>query len=107
MQLVGDEDDRAAVGGHGAQRLEQRAGLLRRQHRGRLVQDQHARVAVERLEDLDALLLADRELPDARAGVDGQPELLGERRHLALQRRAIGHEPTVALVARARCSRQR
>ena len=42
-------------------------GLLRREHGGRLVQDQNARVAVERLEDLDALLLADRELPDLRA----------------------------------------
>ena len=39
-------------------------GLLRRQHGGRLVEDQDARVAVERLQDLDPLLLAERELPD-------------------------------------------
>ena len=44
--------------------------LLRRQHRRRLVEDQDARVAVERLEDLHPLLLADRELPDPRARVD-------------------------------------
>ena len=37
---------------------EQLLRLLRRQHRRRLVQDQHLGVAVQRLEDLDALLLA-------------------------------------------------
>ena len=89
----------AAVGRHRAQRLEERARLLRRQHRGRLVEDQDARVAVERLEDLDALLLADRELPDARARVDGEAELIRQRGHLALERGAVGHEPPVALVA--------
>ena len=52
--------------GHRAQRLEERVGLLRREHRGRLVHDQDPRLAVERLQDLDALLLADRELPDRR-----------------------------------------
>ena len=35
-----------------------------------------ARLAVERLEDLDALLLADRELPDLRPRVHVQPEAL-------------------------------
>ncbi len=43
---------------------EERLGLLRRQHRGRLVEDEEPGIAVERLDDLDALLLADRELPD-------------------------------------------
>ena len=52
------------------QRLEQRIGLLRGQHRRRLVEDQHARVAVERLQDLDPLLLAQRQLPDPGARVD-------------------------------------
>ena len=87
VQLVRDEDDGAAVGRHRAQRLEERARLLRRQHGGRLVEDQDARVAVERLEDLDALLLADRELPDAGARVDGEAELIRQRGHLALERR--------------------
>ena len=50
--------------GHRAERGEERHRLLRREHRGRLVHDQDARLAVERLQDLDALLLADRELPD-------------------------------------------
>ncbi len=60
-QLVADEDDGEPVPGEAAQHREQPFGLLRRQHRGRLVEDQHAGVAVEGLQDLDALGLADRE----------------------------------------------
>ena len=61
-------------------RGEQRLGLLRRQHRGRLVEDQHARAAVQRLQDLHALALADRQLGDARVGIDAQPELAARSR---------------------------
>ena len=39
---------------------EQLGRLLRRQHRGRLVEDEDVGAAIERLQDLDALLLADR-----------------------------------------------
>ena len=99
VQLVRDEDDRPPVGRHRAQRLEERARLLRREHRGRLVEDQDARVAVERLEDLDPLLLADRELPDPRARVDGEPVALGELGDALLERAPVEHEPAVALVA--------
>ena len=63
-------------------------GLLRRQHRRRLVEDQDPRLAVERLQDLDALLLAERELPDARARVDGDPVALAELGDAALDRAA-------------------
>ena len=44
VQLVGDVEDRAAARRRDAQRLEQLLDLLRRQHRGRLVHDQQARV---------------------------------------------------------------
>ena len=64
VELVRDEHDRPALGRHRPQRLEQHLGLLRREHGGRLVEDQHRGVACERLEDLDPLLLADRQLPD-------------------------------------------
>ena len=47
-----------------------------------------ARLAVERLEDLDALLLAERELPDARARVDGDAVALAELGDAALDRAA-------------------
>ena len=60
------------------QGAEERLGLLRRQHRGRLVEDQDAGVAVERLEDLDALALADGEVADPRVGVDLEAEAPGE-----------------------------
>ncbi len=39
---------------------EELARLLRREHGGRLVEDQDVGPAVERLQDLDPLLLADR-----------------------------------------------
>ena len=42
------------------QRLEQLARLGRRQHRGRLVEDQDARLAGEHAQNLDPLLLAGR-----------------------------------------------
>ena len=48
-------------------------GLGRRQHAGRLVEDQDLGAAIERLQDLDALLQADRQLLDHRVGIDLQP----------------------------------
>ena len=78
VELVRDEDDGLAFVRHRAQRPEERLGLLRREHGGRLVHDQHARVAIERLQDLDPLLLADRELPDLRLRVHGEAVLLAQ-----------------------------
>ena len=60
------------------ERDEQPLRLLRREDRGGLVEDQDARLAVERLQDLDPLLLTDRELPDPRVRVDRHPVALGE-----------------------------
>ena len=75
-----------------AQRLEQRVRLVGREHRGRLVEDQHLRLFVERLQDLDALALADRELPDARPRVDRQAVALAELPHLVDDRARIDSE---------------
>ena len=61
-----------------AEDLEQLERLLRRQDGGRLVEDQDVRLAVERLQDLHALLLADRDVGDQRVGVDLELELRGE-----------------------------
>ena len=44
--------------------------LLRRQDRGRLVEDEDAGVAVKRLENFDPLAHADRETSDDRVGID-------------------------------------
>ena len=37
------------------------------------------RPAIEHLEDLDALLFADRELPDVRSRIDAEPDVRGDR----------------------------
>jgi hypothetical protein len=71
---VRDEDDRHSLGRQGAQDAEELAGLLRRQDGGRLVEDQDVGVPVERLEDLDALLLPDGDRLDAGIGVDREVE---------------------------------
>ena len=100
-QLVADVEDRAALGGELAQRLEQPLDLLRRQHRGRLVHDQQLRVLQQAAHDLDALALADRERVDLARGVERQAvgvrdldDPLRERAHVGRRRRR-----------RARCSR--
>ena len=82
-ELVADEDDRHAVRLQRAQHLEQLAGLLGGQHRGRLVEHEDAGVAVERLQDLDALLRAHGDVLDHRVGVDREPVALGQLAHPA------------------------
>ena len=67
VQLVADEDDRHALALEALEDPEELLRLLRREHRGRLVEDEDVRAAVERLQDLDALLLADRDVLDPRA----------------------------------------
>ena len=56
VELVADEDDRVPVGRQTAQDREDLLGLLWGEDGGRLVEDEDARLAVERLEDLDPLL---------------------------------------------------
>ena len=79
LQLVRDEDDRKSARRQAPQHGEQALDLAGRQHRGRLVEDEDAGAAIEHLQDLDALLLADREAVDAPVGVDREP--------------ALGHQP--------------
>ena len=70
VELVGDEEDRAPVRGQIADDREQAVALLRRQDRRRLVEDQDLRVAIERLQDLDALANPDRKPADDRRRID-------------------------------------
>ena len=49
----------------------------------RLVEHEDLRAAVERLEDLDALLLGDGDVLDARVGIDREAEAVGELAHAA------------------------
>ncbi len=60
VELVGDEDHRGAEVLQRADHPEQLVGLLRGQDRGRLVEDEEVRLAIQRLDDLDPLTHADR-----------------------------------------------
>ena len=71
--------------GEAADDLEQLARLLRRQHRRRLVEHEDVGVAVERLQDLDPLLLADGDVLDPRLRVDGEAEALGDLAHAVVR----------------------
>ena len=69
VELVADEDDAVALVREAPQDGEDLLRLLWREHGRRLVEDEDPRLAVERLEDLDPLLPADRQRADlARPG---------------------------------------
>ncbi len=58
--------------------LDEAVDLLGRENRGGLVQDQDVGTTVERLQDLDALLHADRDVLDLGIGVDLEAVLLDD-----------------------------
>ena len=80
LELVRDEDDRRAAVPQLADDAEQLLGLGRGEHRRRLVQDQHVRLPDQRLDDLDPLLDADRQVLDQRVRVDVEAVAVGELR---------------------------
>ena len=86
---------------------EQLGRLLRRQHGRRLVEDEDLRAAVERLQDLDALLLADGDL--ARSARSGRPRArtAARARGRAPRRRARrARRRRASARCRGRCSRR-
>ena len=90
-QLVGDDDDRAALLLHPAKDLEQLVRLLGGQYGGRLVEDQDLRPPVQHLEDLHRLLFAHRHVVYLFVRVDFQaeggaefPDLLPQEGRLAV-----------------------
>ncbi|CAB4815913.1 unannotated protein [freshwater metagenome] len=78
VEFVRDEHHRTAGAGHRTKGREQRLGLLRSEHCGGLIEDQHGGLTLECLQDLDPLLFADGQLPHLRRWVDRQAELLAE-----------------------------
>ena len=93
-QLVRHDDDRRAGRGQLAQQDEQLLHLVGGEDGGRLVEDQEPRRRDQRLQDLDALLLAHREVLDQR-GADPRSRAAARRasaRDLAGQ--ALGAERT-------------
>ena len=100
---MGDQDHRLALVAQHLQNAEKMIGFGRRQDTGRLVEDQDFGAAVHRLENLDALLQADRELLDQRVRIDREavgvlePLQFGPRRRNApgQKRAAFGAENDV------------
>ena len=72
VQLVRDEHQPLPGVGHPPQRGEQLVDLLGRQHGGRFVEHEQPRLVEHGLEDLDALALADRQLPDLGVRMDAE-----------------------------------
>ena len=70
VELMGDDDDGFAVRFHVAEHLEELVGLLRRQHRGGLVENQNVRTPVKGLDNLQRLLLRDSHVVDLAVGID-------------------------------------
>ncbi len=108
VQLVADEDDRHALALKTLEDPEELARLLRGEHRRRLVEDQDVRPAVERLHDLDALLLADRDVLDLRVGVDPEAELERQLPYTRASRVVVEQDAAPPSArSRGRCSRRR
>ena len=106
VELVGDEDDRLALGGEAADDREELLRLLRRQHGRRLVEDEDVGAAIERLQDLDALLLADRDVLDEGVRVDDRGRTAPRSRARSPPPRARRAAPSGASARRrGRCSR--
>ena len=78
VELVRDEDDGQPLAGELAQVAEQLVDLLRYQHGGGLVEDEDAGAAVQHLEDLDPLAVADAEVLHERVRVDVEPVAPGD-----------------------------
>jgi len=81
-QLMGDEEDRLALGREIAHDLHELVDLLRGQDGGRLVENKNFVVSIEHLENFGALLHADGNILDLGVGVDAQAVLLGQRHDL-------------------------
>ena len=107
-ELVRDDDDRLSLLAHAAQDGEELLHFLRRQDRCRLVENQQPRVAVQRLQQLDALLLADRQiLDDARAGSTDSLNSSDSWRIRAAASSMSSASARTGLGAQRRCSRRR
>ena len=98
-QLVRDEHDADALIRQPTQHIEQMVGLLRGEHRGRLVSDQHPGIAVQRLENLDPLLRANGQVFHSGVRVDMEPEPVRQIQHPAARLCDIDHPELARLSA--------
>ena len=77
-QFVGDQDHCLALRAQGPQQVKQRVGFRRGQHGGRFVQNENIGAPVERLQDFDPLLQADRKIADNGVRFDSEAIVAGE-----------------------------
>ena len=82
VELVGDKEDALALRRQILHDLHQLVDLLRRQHGGRLVENQYLVVAVEHFQDLHTLLHTHGDVLDKGVGVNLQAVFLAERQYL-------------------------
>ena len=75
---MGNEDNSQPLRSKVCQVLEQPPAFLRCQYRRRLVEYQNTCTPIERLGNLDLLLLGYRGVPDGFSGVERQAESLGK-----------------------------
>ena len=85
VELVADEDDCIAAGAKVTERVKKLIRFGRGQHRGRLVEDEDARVARQHAQDLDPLLLAGGKVRDAGSRIDRKVELRREQPRARLE----------------------
>src|ERR1700682_4954224 len=78
LELVAVEDDRPAVLRKVSQELENLLRLARCKHCGRLIEHEDLSIAIEHLQDLDPLLLADRQRLDPGIRVELKSKSAGE-----------------------------
>ena len=74
-----DQDDRFTLADQVTHDPDQILNLLRRQHGGRLVKNEHLGVTIEHFQNFDALLHADRDVLNLGVRLDIEPVLLGQR----------------------------
>ena len=99
-QLVGNEDQRQPVSRHHLQRLEKLVAFGRRQNRSGFIEHQNTGIVVERLENLDPLAFADRQVMHQLLRFHHQAEALGRRHQLAPGGGPIGLQTPEAFGAR-------
>ena len=73
LELVGDEQNGAALVAQHPQHVEQLLGFLRREYGSGLIQDQNTGAAVQRLQDFKALTVPDRQVLHQRVQVNFEP----------------------------------
>ena len=78
MKLVGNEDEASFVRGQLTECCEQLVDLLGGEDGRRFVEDEQLRLAVQRLDDLDALTFANRQLLHQYRRIEVEPIPPGE-----------------------------